>query len=333
MAAMGRKRSRVVLATFASALAISVSTTGAFQATLPISNSLPLRSDTPFGVTNGDGYRQSKLCVAVDPEVFLKEHVDVRAPSALSHSLKGVTKVKRKLPPKIKVQSKSAAIPSSDALSKRQSPGTRAGLVTKTPSSALPVRKKKKRNPRQMSTMPGFKNGAMTGRQKAFQDGIKLLEEETGRKYVDTPEARKKRRQINGEAMYKTSASVPDSLVQFASEIHKVDRITPKEEIELGERTQEAIRLQSLHDDLTERLSRPPTDEEWCAAAGKINLEAISQAIEDGLEAKNKLVTANLRMVQGVVNLYIRNGLGGQYNAGDLMQEGIMVGLVSCARA
>jgi RNA polymerase primary sigma factor len=27
-------------------------------------------------------------------------------------------------------------------------------------------------------------------------------------------------------------------------------------------------------------------------------------------------------MVQGVVNLYIRNGLGSQYNAGDLMQEG-----------
>jgi hypothetical protein len=30
-------------------------------------------------------------------------------------------------------------------------------------------------------------------------------------------------------------------------------------------------------------------------------------------------------MVQGVVNLYIRNGLGSQYNAGDLMQEGITV--------
>jgi RNA polymerase primary sigma factor len=41
-------------------------------------------------------------------------------------------------------------------------------------------------------------------------------------------------------------------------------------------------------------------------------------------KAKNKLVTANLRMVQSVVNTYIRNGLTAQYNAGDLMQEGIM---------
>jgi hypothetical protein len=26
-----------------------------------------------------------------------------------------------------------------------------------------------------------------------------------------------------------------------------------------------------------------------------------------------------------VLNVYIRNGLGGQYNAGDMMQEGVMV--------
>ena len=193
----------------------------------------------------------------------------------------------------------------------------------------MPQRRTKAYSNRQMSTMPGFQNGgAFTGRQRAFRDGIKLVEERTGKKLsaiVDTPEERKKRRQLSGEAMYKTSASVPDSLVQFANEIHKVDRITPKEEIELGVKTQEAIRLQNLHDDLAIQLDRPPTDEEWCAAAGKINLEALSQAIEDGIEAKNMLVTSNLRMVQGVVNLYIRNGLGGQYNAGDLMQEGIMV--------
>ena len=93
--------------------------------------------------------------------------------------------------------------------------------------------------------------------------------------------------------------------------------------------TQEAIRLQNLFDKLCEKLGREPKDEEWCAAAGKINLEAIQEAMDEGLEAKNKLVTSNLRMVQGVVNTYIRNGLGGQYNAGDMMQEGVMVSLWS----
>jgi DNA-directed RNA polymerase sigma subunit (sigma70/sigma32) len=103
------------------------------------------------------------------------------------------------------------------------------------------------------------------------------------------------------------------------------DRITPKEEVELGTKTQEAIRILDVKEKFEERLNRQPTDEEWCAAAGKINMEAIRQALEEGLEAKNRLVTSNLRMVQGVVNIYIRNGLGGQYNAGDMMQEGIMV--------
>lgn len=72
-------------------------------------------------------------------------------------------------------------------------------------------------------------------------------------------------------------------------------------------------------------MGRKPTNNEWCAAAGKINFEALENALNDGIEAKNKLVLSNLRMVQGVVNLYIRNGLGSQYNAGDLMQEGVTV--------
>jgi hypothetical protein len=142
--------------------------------------------------------------------------------------------------------------------------------------------------------------------------------------------AKKDRKRASGDSMYKSSNSVPDSMIQFAKEIHDIDRITPKEEITLGKKTQEAIQLQNVYDNLQKKLSREPTSEEWCAASGKINMEAISQSIEEGLEAKNTLVTANLRMVQGVVNVYIRNGLGGQYNAGDLMQEGIVVSSCSC---
>lgn len=74
-----------------------------------------------------------------------------------------------------------------------------------------------------------------------------------------------------------------------------------------------------------EKYGREPSDDEWCAAAGKINMDVLQDAIQDGIHAKNQLVTSNLRMVQGVVNLYIRNGLGSQYNAGDLMQEGTVV--------
>jgi len=95
--------------------------------------------------------------------------------------------------------------------------------------------------------------------------------------------------------------------------------------LELATKTQEAIRLQSLYDNLEQKLQREPTDTEWCTAAGKMNMAALRQTIQEGLDAKNELVTSNLRMVQGVVNVYLRNGLGSQYNAGDLMQEGILV--------
>lgn len=131
-------------------------------------------------------------------------------------------------------------------------------------------------------------------------------------------------KKFNNKALYDRSRTVPDSMKQFVSEIHREDRITRSEEIALGEKTQEAVRLTNIYDQLKEKLQREPSDEEWCAASGKINMEAISQAIDDGLSAKNKLVTSNLRMVQSVVNTYLRNGLAAHYNAGDLMQEGIL---------
>lgn len=180
------------------------------------------------------------------------------------------------------------------------------------------------------STMPGFMEGKNTLRKQAYSNGIKIAQKNSNIDFVETAASKKKRVYESGQAMYKTSRSVPDSLVQFANEIHAVDRITPEEEIELGEKTQEALRLQHIHDDLVTKLEREPTDDEWCAASGKFNMEAITQIIEEGLDAKDRLVTSNLRMVQGVVNVYIRNGIQGQYNAGDLMQEGI---LVSCQSA
>lgn len=221
-------------------------------------------------------------------------------------------------------------------------PNGRKGRIVKVPKGSLSVKTLRKEPPTvgalsktskprkkvtksKSSTMPGFQGGGNTENQRAYKRSVRLQEELTGRKFTESAASKARRRAIQGLKMYQSSAAVPDSMLQFAGEIHEIDRITPKDEIVLGEKTQEAIRLQRIYDGLEEQLEREPTDDEWCAAAGKINMEAISQAIDEGLEAKNKLVASNLRMVQGVVNVYIRNGLGGQYNAGDLMQEGIMV--------
>jgi len=193
------------------------------------------------------------------------------------------------------------------------------------PPEALQAGKKSKRSRKRvtMKKRPFVQAEMKTSRSSTMPGFVSNAEQEKIHRRA-SPEARKQRRKSYGEALYKNNPTVPDSLLQFAEEIHHEDRISRSEEIELGEKTQEAIRLQNLYDVLEQKLNREPTDEEWCAAAGKINMEAIGQTIEEGIQAKNKLVTSNLRMVQSVVNTYLRNGLSTQYNAGDLMQEGIV---------
>ena len=176
-----------------------------------------------------------------------------------------------------------------------------------------------------LSTMPGYLERRNTSRAKAHSDGQKVVERNSNIELVKTSKSKQNSARKNGQAMYKTTNSVPDSLVQFANDIHNVDRITPEEEIMLGEQAQEALRVQNIYDSLATKLKREPTDDEWCAASGKLNMEAVSQIIEEGVEAKNKLVTSNLRIVQAALNVYIRNGMQERYNAGDMMQEGIIV--------
>ena len=182
-------------------------------------------------------------------------------------------------------------------------------------------RKKKSKS----STMPGFIKDEGLDDHITTRSLKLIASKRKVSRIVRSKKAKLKRRQVNSEAMYRKSATVPDSLLDYAQEIHAVSRVTPKEEIELGTRTQEAMRLQRMYDELQAKYGRDPTDDEWCAAAGKINVEALRDALNDGIEAKNQLVASNLRMVQRVVNLYIRNGLGSEYNAGDLMQDGTMV--------
>jgi len=204
-----------------------------------------------------------------------------------------------------------------------------ASEFNKKPPTATKRRiNSRKKSKNQSSTMPGFIKDEGLDKHITSLDMARLPNTQESRKLirkVNTKRAKIKRRQTNSEMMYKKSASVPDSMLDYAREIHSVERVTPKEEKELGTKTQEAIRIQQLHDELQNKYGREPTDDEWAAAAGKMNVVALKEALEDGMAAKNQLVASNLRMVQRVVNLYIRNGLGSEYNAGDLMQDGTMV--------
>eukprot|EP00571_Detonula_confervacea_P017429 CAMPEP_0172301970 /NCGR_PEP_ID=MMETSP1058-20130122/3762_1 /TAXON_ID=83371 /ORGANISM="Detonula confervacea, Strain CCMP 353" /LENGTH=560 /DNA_ID=CAMNT_0013012293 /DNA_START=388 /DNA_END=2070 /DNA_ORIENTATION=- len=193
-------------------------------------------------------------------------------------------------------------------------------VSTNKPKQAAKATNKKKSK---SSTMPGFIKDEELDAHVANLSLRRLPSSQRKlTRRIRSKSAKITRRKTNAETMYKRSPAVPDSLIEYTREIHAISRVTPKEEKELGTKTQEAIRLQNLHNDLQSKYGRDPTDVEWCAAAGKINVVALKEAIADGMEAKNQLVASNLRMVQRVVNLYIRNGLGSEYNAGDLMQDG-----------
>lgn len=136
----------------------------------------------------------------------------------------------------------------------------------------------------------------------AYEASIRMAERRSGTKIKDSRKNREARARVNSYQLYKSSKSVPESMLQFSREIHQEERISRMEEIDLGEKTQEGLRLQILYDNLVKEHGREPTDEEWCAAAGKINVQAISNAIDEGIKAKDRLVRSNLRMVQSVVN-------------------------------
>ena len=172
------------------------------------------------------------------------------------------------------------------------------------------------------ATMPGF--ATETSGQRAHKDGIRQFERRSGRKHVEAAAEMQQRLIDSGSKLYFNSANAPDSLVQFSRDIQKHGLLTHDEEKSLGAAIQQAIRLQRLHDLLEAKLDREPTDHEWCVAAGKSSIQDINDDIENGRQAKNRLVVSNLRLVMKVVNTYIRKGLSPHYNAADMMQEGIL---------
>ena len=203
-----RPRSRWVLATTTLAVASSLSASTAFQSAAPLHRRVPTDR-----ATEHPGFHQpTRQWAVTDPDILLRETVRRRS---------------------LDLEALENAYLSSSGMQDYVFDDDDA--VETTGSSVLPERKKPKRKklPKakntptvsRSSTMPGFATGVKSGREKAFQDGIRMVEQQSGKKYVDTLEAKKERRKQSSEAMYKTSASVPDSMLQFASEIHLVRMI------------------------------------------------------------------------------------------------------------
>jgi RNA polymerase nonessential primary-like sigma factor len=115
----------------------------------------------------------------------------------------------------------------------------------------------------------------------------------------------------------KTAQTATDLVRTYLREIGRVPLLTHEEEICYGKQVQRFVSLHEVRERLTTQLDREPTCEEW-AEASELDLVGLHQAIADGEMAKQRMVSANLRLVVSIAKKYIKRNV----DLLDLIQEG-----------
>ncbi|KAI3843944.1 hypothetical protein MKW92_015912 [Papaver armeniacum] len=93
--------------------------------------------------------------------------------------------------------------------------------------------------------------------------------------------------------------------------------LTANEELQLSEGIQVLLKLELLHDQLTERCGGKPTLAQWAAAAG-VDQKTLRKRLNYGILCKDKMIKSNIRLVISIAKNYQGAGM----NLQDLVQEG-----------
>lgn len=119
-----------------------------------------------------------------------------------------------------------------------------------------------------------------------------------------------------------------ESLAPFLNRIHTIPLLSAEEEIRLSELIQKSMRIKDAHALLAKKLQRPPTLSELAAFGDYGTPEQMNNIMNEGLEARTKMVNSNLRLVQRFLNQVSRRD--NRLSRADLMQEGVL-GLIRAA--
>ncbi len=114
-----------------------------------------------------------------------------------------------------------------------------------------------------------------------------------------------------------TVTSDIDSLSLYFKEISRVPLLTYEQEVTYGRAVQKLVKLETIKVQLLETINREPTLAEWAEVA-YMSIEELEAALKAGQQAKQKMVTANLRLVVSIAKKYTHQNV----DLMDLIQEG-----------
>ena len=113
-----------------------------------------------------------------------------------------------------------------------------------------------------------------------------------------------------------------DLMRSYLRDIGRVPLLSHEQEITLGRQVQELMYLDQLEAELEAKAGEPPKREELAKAAG-LSVLQLKKKLQSGRRAKERMVSANLRLVVSVAKKYTKRNM----ELLDLIQEGT-IGLV-----